>query len=148
MFFGNISKNTHFFGLTVLSSHRRLFETYFVKNSKMLKIFIYFLNFRTIHIFFVFQGFFDFLTKNHVFAHIFFLRLAKWKIFRRSWKSGKFSDLSEIFPQLRIFHWKNIFRCFQIGKFSTFSKCSNSSEFTGKISNFSNGSENWIFEKN
>ena len=81
----------------------------------------------------------------------FFLKLAKWKIFRGSWKSGKFSDLSEIFPQLQIFQlikfWKNIFRSFQIGKFSTFSKCSNSSEFSGKISNFSNRSENWIFEK-
>ena len=39
-------------------------------------------------------------------------------------------------------YWK-IFRCFQIGKISTFCKCSYSSDFTGKISTFSNRSENW-----
>ena len=56
MFFGNISKNTHFFGLTVFGPLRRLFKTSFVKNSKVLKNFIYFLNFRTI---FFFRDFFE-----------------------------------------------------------------------------------------
>ena len=61
MFFGNISKNTHFFGLTVFGPLRRLFKTSFVKNSKVLKNFIYFLKFRTIF----FSG--TFSKKNRVF---------------------------------------------------------------------------------
>ena len=70
--------------------------------------------------------------------------MEKWKIFRFI---GKFSDLSENFPQLKIFQFikfgKKIFRFFQIGKFSTFCKCSNLSDFSGKISTFSIRSENW-----
>ena len=67
----------------------------------MLKIFILCKKFRTIHIFWYFllkcplgRWFDPGWPQNHVFAHIFFFKLAKWKIFRRSWKSGKFSDLS------------------------------------------------------
>ena len=89
MFFGNISKNTNFFVLNVLISHTRLFETYFVKNSKVLKNVIYFLNFRTIHSFWYFlrkclldRWFDPGWPQNHVFAHIFFL----------GWQSGRFSE--------------------------------------------------------
>ena len=120
----------------------------------MLKIFILCKKFRTIHIFWYFlrkcplgRWFDPGWPQNHVFAHIFFFKLAKWKIFRRSWKSGKFSDLSEIFPQLQIFQLFNFGRnlpiFFQIGKFSTFCKYLNSSDFSGKISIFSIRSENW-----
>ena len=48
MFFGNISKNTHFFGLTVFGPLRRLFKTFFLKNSKKIKKFKFVKKFRTI----------------------------------------------------------------------------------------------------
>ena len=73
----------------------------------------------------------DFIGKNSTFSirsgnwHTYRARRIKFRNFRRSWKSGKFSDLSKKFPQLQIFQfvkfWKKIFWFFQIGKFSTFS---------------------------
>ena len=63
------------------------------------------------------------------------------KNFRKCWESGKFSDLSEKFPQMQIFQLIEFL--IKNGKFSTFCKCSNTSDFIGKISTFSIKSENW-----
>ena len=121
-----------------------------MKNSKKNQIVFFSKNFAQ---FFFFSDFFDFLRKKLVFLKYrkncsinfgIFVKVGKWKIFRFV---GKFSDLSENFPQLKIFQFikfgKKIFRFFQIGKFSTCCKCSNSSDFIEKISSFSIQYENW-----
>ena len=86
-----------------------------MKKFFLFEIFIFCLKFRTIFfpgIFSIFWQKSEFLTKKSCFCPNFFFKLAKWKIFRRSWKSGKFSDSSEIFPQLQIFQliqfWKKL----------------------------------------
>ena len=117
MNFKNFSNTIQYFLLVVSRPLRRVFKTFSWKSSKKNKISMIFFKFRTIF----FSNFFNFSHPFFVSQRFFFTPIFCHQFF----KVGKVEN----YPMYRTFF--------------TFCKCSNSSDFIGKISTFSIHSENW-----